>query len=303
MKVHVNIVTWNQSALLAHCVDSLRAASTRSNLIVSVTVVDNNSEPSSRALIDQLTLPTDWIIIRLEQNIGYAAALNEGLKAFDKNLSDYTILMNDDCVVPENFFSALQKHVSEANSPAIIGFPIRESLENKQSIFYGMRYWPQLSYALPVKQRNARRDPGVTGSLYYPCGALLACRTDFLARIQGVPSQNFLYFEELNLMKRASQCDETASLCDSTVIDHIGGASTAGLPQVRSAHYYSSLAALRFTLNDYPAWLPTVFLTRLIGTLLRVLKTRTLTPARSFSLALKDFLKWPRKQVTLHREN
>ena len=297
MNVHVVTVTRNQPTLLEHCVDSIRAAAPQTGITVAVAIVDNASGPRSAAQISDLRLPKHWTLVQLEHNVGYAAALNIGCKSLANVPSDYTVLINDDCIVPQNFFSALIDHAFHMGRPAIIGFPIAESIEGQQQVLYGMRYWPLLSLATKVQTPEKARywqRPGQP--LIYPCGAAIACRSDFLNAIGGVPTQNFLYFEELNLLQSAYSSGEKTTLCDCIKIRHVGGASTSQLPQVRSRHYFSTLAALRFTLAHYPIWLPTVLVARIMATLLRMAKTLSITPARSLALAITDFIKWPKSQ-------
>ena len=297
MKVNVVIVSCNQVALLQECISSLRLAAAQSDIAVDVAIIDNASGPQASVQICEISLPARWTLIQVEQNVGYAAALNIGYETLAVAPSDYTVLMNDDCIVPQKFFSALIDHAFQTNRPAIIGFPIEESTKGQLQVMYGMRYWPQIGLATPIqKGENATYEQRFGKPLVYPCGATIACRSDFLSVIGGVPTQNFLYFEELNLLLAAHSIGEETTLCDSIQIEHIGGASTSQLPQVRSKHYYSTLAALRFTLARYPIWLPTVLLARAMAALLRMLKSRSVTPARSLALAIKDFLRGPKGQ-------
>lgn len=297
MKVNVVIVTWNQVALLEQCVNSVHFAASQSDVEVVAVIVDNASEPESNVHISQLPLPADWSKVHLKQNIGYSAALNLGTRTLSNTPSDYTVLMNDDCILPQNFFSALSDHTLLTERPAIIGFPLKELLKGRRRVVYGMHYWYQLSLAVPVQRPGNKNKQGFGGPIFYPCGAVIACRSDFLSGIGGVPTQNFLYFEELNLLKAAVSSEELITLCESITIEHVGGASTSSLPRVRSAHYYSTIAALRFTLAHYPIWIPTVLLARALGTAIRMLAMVSFTPAQSFALAIKEFFKWPTGQA------
>ena len=295
--VHIVVVTWNQAALLERCVSSISAAAHESNIKVAVAIVDNASGPESYARISKLSIPAHWALIFLDHNIGYAAALNAGCRALAGEPSDYTVLLNDDCILPQNFFSALDAHILGANQPAVIGFPVRDSIGERQRVLFGMRYWPQIGLAVPVLQpEKATSKQGLGQPLVYPCGAAIACRTDFLTAIGGVPATNFLYFEELQLIKSAAARREATTLCRSLQITHIGGASTSHLPRIMSAHYFATLAALRFTLAHYPVWLPTVFLARALGTLQRMAKEGSITPSQSFVAAIREFLRRPRAQ-------
>jgi len=96
-------------------------------------------------------------------------------------------------------------------------------------------------------------------------------------------------------VKAATGCGDFVSICDSVLIRHIGGASTAKLSRRRGAAFYSTVAALRFSLKHYPVLLPLVLIIRAMFACLKALQTKNFLPVHAFLLAAKEFLSNPRK--------
>ena len=85
-------------------------------------------------------------------------------------------------------------------------------------------------------------------------------RADIVDQLGGLPTTNFLYFEELNLTAAIGGRD-SLGVCLESQVRHQGGASTRQLPN-QARTYYATLAALRYTAAHHKYFIIGVFLAR-----------------------------------------
>ena len=98
--VTVVIPTWNRRDLLDDCLRALQAQTYRR---FEVIVVDNGSRDGSEAMIRD-TFGENIRIIRNEENLGYARAVNQGFAAAD---GVYVATLNNDAVVEPEWLAAI----------------------------------------------------------------------------------------------------------------------------------------------------------------------------------------------------
>ena len=88
--VHVVIVNWNSGAQLRECLQSFDAVAADDLAVVRVTVVDNASTDGSA---ENLHSNAPLVVIRNENNRGFAAACNQGAADSD---AEYLLFLNPD---------------------------------------------------------------------------------------------------------------------------------------------------------------------------------------------------------------
>jgi len=99
LKVSVVIPNWNGIKFVGMCLDSM-AHSTFKDF--EVIVVDNGSTDGSRELIEEKYPHVR--LIKLPENMGFARACNEGLKASD---AEYICLLNNDIEIDPDWLGEL----------------------------------------------------------------------------------------------------------------------------------------------------------------------------------------------------
>src|SRR5947209_3339403 len=88
--VHVVIVNWNSGAQLRDCLQSFEAVANDSVAVARITVVDNASVDGSAERL-QTTMPL--VVIRNDDNRGFAAACNQGAAG---SQAEYLLFLNPD---------------------------------------------------------------------------------------------------------------------------------------------------------------------------------------------------------------
>ncbi len=158
-QVSVVIVTHNSAAYVAPCLDSLRrnTAYPRWELIV----VDNASGDGTAELVEEAARKDSRIrLIRLEENLGFAAANNIGLRAAQ---GDYMILLNADTVVTPGWMGRLMLHARRDPAVGMV-VPVTNCAGNEACI--DVRYADQedmeeFALKLAREKMGVRRDVAV----------------------------------------------------------------------------------------------------------------------------------------------
>src|SRR3954452_8487851 len=88
--VHVVIVNWDSGAQLRECLQSFEAVASDKVAVVRITVVDNASTDDSA---EGLQANAPLVLIRNEDNRGFAAACNQGAAGTD---AEYLLFLNPD---------------------------------------------------------------------------------------------------------------------------------------------------------------------------------------------------------------
>ena len=105
-KVRVIIPNYNGIKFLPDCIAALNRQSCD---CFEILVVDNASSDGSRRWLRKNKIPA----LLLDKNYGFAGGVNAGIRATSNK---YTILLNNDTVVFEDFVEKLLKRIETSNS-------------------------------------------------------------------------------------------------------------------------------------------------------------------------------------------
>ena len=112
--ISVLIVNWNTRELVLQCLDALPAGIDDEHTL-EVIVVDNGSvDGSAKALAER----TDIELIRNEENLGYAAAVNQ---AFRRSTAEFVLLLNSDVDLTPGALSVLARFLADRPQVAAVG--------------------------------------------------------------------------------------------------------------------------------------------------------------------------------------
>ena len=104
-KVAVILVDWNGIEVTRECLRSLSFIDASSDYTVQVMVVDNGSETPIQPLL-VVDYP-NLIYFRSEKNLGFAGGNNIAIKYAVEHDFDYTVLLNNDTTVRQDFITCL----------------------------------------------------------------------------------------------------------------------------------------------------------------------------------------------------
>jgi GT2 family glycosyltransferase len=202
--VIVNYRQWEDTAAL---VRQLAASPCMKSGAAEVIIVDNHSQP--HPLMSRLRRMNGVSLRRWGRNRGFARAVNEGCRL---SRGHWFLLLNPDMTVSDTFLDEVlaladRLHAEDPRT-GIVGFQLRHSDGSRQ---YSAGPEPTLAgtltgLAMPRCRRKyyrlamnrKRRVPWVTG-----CCLLL--RRECLRAVGGLDEDFFLYYEDVDLCRRARQ--------------------------------------------------------------------------------------------------
>ncbi len=250
MDLSVIIVSHNTRELLALCLDSLLASLASSAFGYEVTVVDNASRDRTVEMVRE-RFPQVQLLAN-EENLGFAAASNQGLKVSEGN---YLLLLNPDTLV------RLPWHVAGQGGEALqlmfrflVSHP-RAGMVGPKLLYSDGRFqhsafsFPTLPMIFldffPLNHRlvNSRLNGRYPKALYeagepfpvdHPLGAAMMVRREAADQVGPLDERFFIYCEEIDWCMRMKKMGWEIFCLPQAEIIHYVGKSTG---QFREAMY------------------------------------------------------------------
>jgi N-acetylglucosaminyl-diphospho-decaprenol L-rhamnosyltransferase len=239
----VVVVSYNSSAELGPCLESVQAAS--DGLDVELFVVDNASSDGSAELVaERFPLVT---VIANRENVGFGQANN---RAFARARGRYLLVLNPDTAVEPD---ALRELVKLADAHPNIG-AIGPRLEYPDGSFQHSAFkFPDLRQAffgffdvIPIDSPlNGRFPPERYRRPFraeHLLGACLMLRREALDQVGWFDRRYFMYFEETDLCARLHAAGWLCLYTPSARVTHIQGAATSADPERMSVEFHRSQA-------------------------------------------------------------
>lgn len=271
MTLSIIIVSYNATADLARCLDSLHGAPP--SIAHDITVVDNASTESG---IERITGERPGVqFIQLHENRGFAAGTNTGIRATH---GDLLLLLNSDTIVPagaiDTLVSRLVAHPSAAAAgPRLedshgrveISFgPMMSPFAELQQKTLGQLYEAGWSPAVSRIERATRQERFVD---WVSGACLLVHRAD--AEAVGLLDERFfMYTEDVDFCASLRGRGRQILYAPAATVTHLRGRSRATVPGGMNEHYRRS--HLAFYEKHHPGWAPLLrFYLRMKGQLPR----------------------------------
>jgi len=293
----VVILHWNNYAATLACLQSLRNSADLASdtMAVDLILVDNGSDDGSEQQLQQIADSDPLLrLIRSEQNLGYAAGNNLGIAFALGNLSpDFVWILNNDVRIHSGALLELVACMRKHPETGILGSTLLDAEAGSIQAAGGCFYYPLLSAyrchlagADPASRQRARAP-----RLDYVAGAAMFIRSELLRDVGLLNEDFFLYFEELDLSRRASP-KWRLGWCRDAIVEHIGGGSMAGKAGKATARYHATLSALKFTWLYHRPCIATVILVRMLAALPHCLWPGRWFLAGAVWRAHLDFMAW-----------
>jgi N-acetylglucosaminyl-diphospho-decaprenol L-rhamnosyltransferase len=222
------VVTYQSAGTIGAALEAMRRCHDAG--IADCVVVDNGSSDATAELLER---ERAWATVILTgRNNGFGRGCNIG---FEHVESPYTLLLNPDAVIEPEAVRTMVAFLDEHPRVGIVGPAIVEGsgAEPGELQRTGARLDPvaQVLRAIPLLRAGTFSRPIQPGSepfrTGWVCGAMLMIRTSLMRRLGGFDPRFFLYWEEIDLCKRAEDAGAETWVVATALGRHVGGASSA----------------------------------------------------------------------------
>ena len=239
------IVNWNAGNQLYECLKSIEATCRDGFRLYRVLVVDNASMDGSADRLGDINLPL--IVIRNVQNRGFAAACNQGAK---ESNADYLLFLNpdtrlfkDSLIKPLVFMEQPENHKVGIAGIQLVDENGRIAQTCARFPMPGMFFSKMLGLNMLFSRYfpshcMSEWDHGQTREVDQVMGAFFMIRRQLFKTMGGFDERFFVYFEEVDLSRRAyNKGCKTVYLADAQAYHKGGGTSE----QVKATRMFYSL--------------------------------------------------------------
>ena len=253
--VSIVVVTFNARDDALACLASVHAHPPRRPW--DLVVVDNQSGDGTADAIAS-RWPDD-ALVRLPENIGFAAANNVGIKATH---GEFVLLLNSDTLVAEGQLEALCQALEEDPTAAAAG-PRLVDGAGRQELSYGPMISPigeprqkvraKLLAQGPARIR-ARIEAGMGRRQYvdWVSGACLLVRRSAAEEVGLLDERYFMYCEDVDFCAALRAAGHRILYAPEIEVTHLRGRSRASAPAVTNRRYRDSQVA--FYRKHHPKW-------------------------------------------------
>lgn len=235
------IVNYNVCGLLRRCLQSVYTS--EGDFTFEVCVVDNASTDDSVIMVRE-EFPQVKLIAN-QQNLGYPAANNQGLRHLGvdspakKEQPTYCLLLNPDTEVPTDAFAKLLAYLDQNPDVAVVGpklvmldgrldLACRRSFPTPTTSIYRMT---GLSRIFPTSRRFGRYnmtylDEDVTADVDSVVGAFMMVRTLAIDQVGLMDERFWMYGEDLDWAKRIKDAGWRVVYNPEVTVLHVKRASS-----------------------------------------------------------------------------
>lgn len=197
MAVVLNYNSYNDTE---KCVRLLVA---QKNVSLGICVVDNGSELEEQNKLSSFCMENSILFLKNEENIGYSAGNNVGLKKASDIGYEYAMIINPDIEIrDENYISEAYKVLASNKDVAVLGTDILLPDRGHQNPMRELRYWEDLLWPIIILRNKIKKnmpyikDYKKSGYCEKLSGCCLFIDLDFAKQIGFLDENVFLYSEE-----------------------------------------------------------------------------------------------------------
>mgnify|MGYP001110058261 CR=1 FL=1 len=195
------IPNWNLKTDLGECLDSLSRITYPTHRVI---VVDNGSNDGSQEFINN---EYPWVeLIALPKNLGYAGALNVGIKKALEWGADYVLALNNDTVISPGTIQRLVEVIESDKTIGIISPKILNFYNPRKIYSLGERMYDWLP--LPFSFGRGWPDIPIFSRIWefdYVTGCAMMIRTSLFQEVGLFDSSFFMYYEDADFCRRVRE--------------------------------------------------------------------------------------------------
>lgn len=230
MIIPVIILNYNSSSDCRKCVEFLQQ---QIGIDLDIIIVDNCSQPDDIKSVEKLCVEQGLTFLKSEENKGFSAGNNIGLRYAAEKDYKYALVANPDMEFPDpDYIAGLVKKVDEDEIIAVLGSNIIDADGRHQNPVRSISFWEELfwpiemiRYKLSKKSLNNVLDNHPSRYCPIITGCCFMIRINFLKSINFLDESIFLYCEEVILATQVERSNKKLYyLAEKTAIHrHIKG--------------------------------------------------------------------------------
>ena len=219
MKVSVVTPNYNGEEFLKAFFDSLNQDS---EYIGEVIIVDNGSSDKSRQIIKSVSADFPVILIENTQNLGFAPAVNQAVKA---SKYEYVFSLNNDTEIKKGSIPHMIDLISSRED--IFSVQAKMLQYNNRNLIddVGDEY-NLLAWTKKTGENHESSDFSEVCEIFSSCAGAAMYKKSLLKKIGMFDDNFFAYMEDVDLAIRARISGYRNLLCPQAVVYHIGSATS-----------------------------------------------------------------------------
>ena len=218
IRTTVIIPNYNGIDYLIPCLDSLEQTTDACERI-KVIVVDNGSDDGSVKQIEERESRLDLKLIKLDENTGFAYAVNRGIEAAD---TEFVLLINNDITVDGDFIINLENAIDSDEKIFSVNSKMCQMKSPELLDGTGDHYcalgWAYAAYKNRKVSDVAKKDC----LIFSACGGASIYRRKIFDEIGLFDEEHFAYLEDVDVGYRALIKGYKNIYCASAVCFHAG---------------------------------------------------------------------------------
>lgn len=229
-KISIIIVSWNVRELLKKCLESIYRFS--AGLDLEIIIIDNNSSDGTVDMVKK-NFPKVKTLVN-HNNLGFAAANNQGIK---QATGDYILLLNPDTEIRKNAIKKTLDFIKTKERAGIVGC---KHLNPDMTLQPSVRKFPRVLAVFLILSKVAKIFPNLSPVYKYlykdfnykynqpvdqVAGSFMLIDKNLIREIGGFDEKFFIWFEEVDLCKRAKDALWEVWYFSQAEIIHHGGQS------------------------------------------------------------------------------
>jgi N-acetylglucosaminyl-diphospho-decaprenol L-rhamnosyltransferase len=259
MTIDVVIVNWNSGSHLCRCLESLVGLEAERDLLRTVTVIDNASADQSLELPAQLHQALPITIISNHNNLGFAAACNQGAA---RTAAEFLLFLNPDVILRPGCLSAPLRHLNrtEHRQVGMVGIQLIAPngtvarscarFPSPGSLIGNILGFDRIVPSLFPRHFLDEWPHDTCRKVDQVMGAFLFIRRSAFEQIGRFDERFFMYYEDLDLALRAKLRGWSSEyLIDARAV-HFGGGTTSRIKGRRM--FYACRSRILYSFKHFP---------------------------------------------------
>ena len=229
MKVSVVTPNYNGLKFLNNYFETLLI---QSRFIEEIILIDNNSTDGSIEFIEEFmrssNYPIDIVLIKNDENLGFAPAVNQGIKAAK---SEYIYSVNNDVELEwnalEEIIKAMDESIELGENPFSIQSKMiqhynRKLIDDAGDEYTILAWTKKIGDGQPVERYNEKRE------IFSSCAGAALYRKSVLEEIGLFDDNFFAYVEDIDLAYRSQIYGYKNYFCPNSIVYYHYGSATSG---------------------------------------------------------------------------